>query len=99
MSATTSGNIKLGLLVLTGLGLLISTLYIIGKNEDIFGSHFELRARFANANGLMAGNNIRFSGIQAGTVKSIRVIDDTTIEATLLIDNALQPYINANAEA
>ena len=99
MSETKNNNIKLGLLVLAGLFLLISTLYIIGKNENIFGSHFELRARFANANGLMAGNNIRFSGIQAGTVKSIKVIDDTTIEAVLLIDKVMQPYINSNAEA
>lgn len=99
MAGSTHNNIKLGLLVLAGLFVLISTLYIIGKNENIFGSHFELRARFDNANGLMAGNNIRFSGIQAGTVKNIRVIDDTTIEAVMLIDNAMKPFINGNAQA
>jgi phospholipid/cholesterol/gamma-HCH transport system substrate-binding protein len=98
MAETKYNNVKLGLLVLGGLVLLISTLYYIGKNENLFGSNFQLRTRFANANGLLAGNNVRFSGMQAGTVKSVRVINDTTIEAILLIDNTMRPYINKNAE-
>lgn len=95
----TFSHLKLGLLVLGGLFLLVTTLYIIGKNENYFGSHFTLRARFTNANGLINGDNIRFSGLQAGTVRTIRVIDDTTIEAVLLIDKAMRPYIRKNALA
>jgi phospholipid/cholesterol/gamma-HCH transport system substrate-binding protein len=92
-------NLKLGMLVLSGLFLFIMTLYIIGKNENFFGSNFEIKTRFTNVNGLMPGNNIRFAGIQAGTVKRIRIIDDTTIEVTLSIDNAMKPYIHKNAIA
>ena len=99
MEGTTNKNIKLGSLVLAALVLLISTLYIIGRNENIFGSHFELKTRFRNANGLVAGNNVRFAGLQAGTVQRIRVIDDTTIEAVLLIDAAMKPFIHRNAQA
>lgn len=95
----TSSHLKLGLLVLAGLFLLVSTLYIIGKNENYFGAHFQLRARFTNANGLISGDNIRFSGLQAGTVRTIHVIDDTTIEVVLLIDKAMRPYIHKNALA
>ena len=92
-------NLRLGLLVLAGLGVLVATLYIIGKNENYFGSHFQLRARFVDADGLVNGDNVRFSGLQAGTVRSIRVIDDTTIEAMLLIDKSMRPYIHKNALA
>lgn len=99
MTAPLSNNVKLGLLVLSGLFLLVATLYIIGKNENYFGSHFELRARFVDADGLVNGDNVRFSGLQAGTVRSIRVIDDTTIEAVLLIDKAMRPFIRRNALA
>lgn len=99
MTAPLSNNIKLGLLVLAGLLVLVATLYIIGKNENYFGSHFELRARFADADGLVNGDNVRFSGLQAGTVRAVRVIDDTTIEAVLLIDKAMRPYIRRNALA
>ena len=90
---------RLGLMVLAGLALLVSTLYIIGKNENLFGSHFSLRARFGNVSGLMKGNNIRFAGIQAGTVRDIRVLNDTTIEVEMSIDKGLQPYIHKNAMA
>lgn len=92
-------NIKLGLLVLSGLFLFIMTLYVIGKNENIFGSSYRIKARFSNLNGLMKGNNVRFAGIQAGTVKNILIINDTTIEVEMLIDKALSPYIKKNAQA
>lgn len=99
MTAPLSNNIKLGLLVLAGILVLVAALYIIGKNENYFGSHFELRARFVDADGLVNGDNVRFSGLQAGTVRTIHVIDDTTIEAVLLIDKAMRPYIRSNARA
>ncbi|HLZ89243.1 MAG TPA: MlaD family protein [Puia sp.] len=94
-----SKNIRLGLLVLAGMTLLISTLYVIGKNQNLFGSHFALRARFRNINGLMKGNNIRFSGIQAGTVSDVRVLNDTAIEVVLLVDQSMKPFIHRNALA
>ena len=99
MATPTNSSTKLGLLVLSGLFLFILTLYIIGKNQNMFGSSYKLKARFTEVNGLMKGNNIRFSGIQAGTVKSIRIIDDTTIEVVMLINNDLKPYIHTNADA
>jgi phospholipid/cholesterol/gamma-HCH transport system substrate-binding protein len=99
MATQTISNTKLGLLVLSGLFLFILTLYIIGKNQNMFGSSYRLKARFTEVNGLMKGNNIRFSGIQAGTVKSVRIIDDTTIEVVMLINNDLKPYIHTNAAA
>lgn len=92
-------NIKLGAFVLTGLLALIFTLYMIGQNRSLFGSNFELRARFSNVNGLTEGNNVLFSGIQAGTVKSITVLDDTTIETIMLVDNKFKSFIRKNAFA
>lgn len=65
----------------------------------MFGSKFQLRARFSDVNGLMEGNNVRFSGIQAGTVERITILNDTTIEVTLLINKKAQPYIRKNSFA
>jgi len=99
MEAQTKNNIKLGLLVLAGLLLLILTLYGVGKNQHLFGSNFQLKARFSNISGLMKGNNIRFSGIQVGTVKRIEILNDTTIEVTMLIDEDVKPFMHRNAIA
>lgn len=92
-------NIKLGVFVLAGLMALILAFYMIGKNHNMFGSNFVIKARFSNLNGLVEGNNVLFSGIQAGTVKSVSLINDTTIEVTLLIDNKIRSYIHKNAIA
>lgn len=90
-------NIKLGVFVLAGLLTIILSFYMIGKNRDLFGSNFQLKARFSNLNGLTEGNNVLFSGIQAGTVKTIAIYNDTTIEVTLQISDKLKSYIHKNA--
>ncbi len=93
------GNVKLGAFVLGGLLFLVLLLYMIGKNRNLFGSTYILKARFDNVKGLVAGNNVRFSGIQAGTVKRIKILADTVIEVTMIIDTKMEPIIRKNAIA
>ena len=99
MSKRTISNIKLGVFVLAGLLFLVLLLYMIGKNKNLFGSSFELKARFQNVQGLRPGNNIRFSGIEAGTVKKINILNDTMIEVVMLIDTKMKKYIRKTAVA
>jgi phospholipid/cholesterol/gamma-HCH transport system substrate-binding protein len=99
MNKRMTSNIKLGIFVLSGLAFLILMLYLIGKNENLFGPSFELKARFQNVQGLRPGNNIRYSGIQAGTVKKINIINDTTIEVVMLVDTKMKNYIHKSAIA
>ncbi|RYY40654.1 MAG: MCE family protein [Chitinophagaceae bacterium] len=89
-------TVKLGAFVVAGLAFLLLMLYTIGKNQNLFGRNFILRAHFSNASGLIAGNNVRFSGIDAGTVKEVSVLNDTTIEVTMLIKRSLQKHIRKN---
>ncbi|SDF49978.1 phospholipid/cholesterol/gamma-HCH transport system substrate-binding protein [Mucilaginibacter pineti] len=90
-------NTKLGIFVMAGLFVLILTFFMIGKNKSLFGGDFVLKARFSNLNGLMEGNNVLYAGIQAGTVKNIALINDTTIEVTLAINSKVKAYIHKNA--
>ena len=99
MAKDTLNNVKLGLFISVALVIVIISLYLIGRNQNFFGSNFYVRARFANINGLITGNNVRFSGIQVGVVDKIKVIDDTTVEVVLVIDKNMQPYIHQNSIA
>lgn len=90
-------NIKLGVFVMGGLLFLILLLYMIGKNENLFGSNFRLRVRFENVQGLTPGNNVRYAGIQAGTVKKVIILNDTLIEVLMLIETRMKPFIRKNA--
>lgn len=92
-------NTKVGVLVLAGLLFLIFTLYMIGKNRNLFGSTFTIKAVLNNVNGLVPGNNVRFKGMDVGTVKSISVANDTAIYVTMTIDEKIRPYIKKNAIA
>ncbi len=99
MARQTISNIKLGVFVITGLLFLILLLYMIGKNESLFGSTFRLRAQFGNVQGLTSGNNVRYAGIQVGTVKKVRILNDTIIEVVMLVDTKMKGFIRKNAIA
>lgn len=97
MAKKSINNIKLGAFVLGGLLFLVLLLYMIGKNRNLFGSTYRLKARFENVQGLVAGNNVRYSGIEAGTVKKINILNDTLIEVTMIIDKKMKNIIRKNA--
>jgi phospholipid/cholesterol/gamma-HCH transport system substrate-binding protein len=99
MSKRVINNAKLGVFVLGGLLFLVILLYMIGKNRNLFGNTYVLKARFENIQGLVAGNNVRFSGIQAGTVKKVKILSDTVIEVTMIIETKMKSIIRKNAIA
>jgi phospholipid/cholesterol/gamma-HCH transport system substrate-binding protein len=99
MSQETSKNIRVGAFILVGTVLLIFSLYLIGAKQNLFGSTFELKSQFKNVNGLMPGNNVRFTGIDVGTVKTVQIINDSTVDVTMVIEDKVQAFIKKNATA
>ena len=99
MEKQTLNSIKLGIFVLSGLLLLILSLYILGKNRNLFGARFELKTHFEDVNGLVSGNNVRYSGIEVGSVSDVVILNDTTIEVTMSIDKKMKGIIRSNAIA
>lgn len=97
MAKRTFNHIRLGMFVTAGIAFLVLILYIIGKNENLFGKTFVLKARFENVHGLMRGNNVRFGGIDAGTVSKVDVLNDTLFEVTLLVKTKFKKYIHNDA--
>ena len=87
------------MVVIAGMVFLILMLYMIGKNRNLLGKTFTLKAMISNANGLVPGNNVRFKGIDVGTVKDITVENDTAILVTMVIDEKIRPYLKRNAVA
>lgn len=90
-------TVKLGVFVLSGLLFLVLLLYMIGKNQHLFGPAFVLKARFENVQGLVPGNNVRFAGIEVGTVKRLHILNDTLIEVVMTVDKKMKQYIRNNA--
>lgn len=92
-------NIRLGIFVAIGTLFLVGSLYYMGRKQNLFGSSFRISTYFYNVSGLRTGNNVRFSGIDVGTVESIEIVNDTLIKVTLLIEQEMQPFIKKDAIA
>jgi phospholipid/cholesterol/gamma-HCH transport system substrate-binding protein len=99
MEKTASQKIRLGLFVIIGLTLFVLTIYFIGSKQQMFGKTETLTAVFNNVAGLQLGNNVRYSGINVGTVRGIEIVNDSTINVEMQIDETILPHIKKNALA
>ncbi|WP_396195201.1 MlaD family protein [Flavobacterium sp.] len=99
MEKTASQKIRLGLFVIIGLSLFVLAIYFIGTKQQMFGKTEPLTAVFNNVSGLQLGNNVRYSGINVGTVRGIEIINDSTINVEMQIDRTVFPHIKKNAVA
>lgn len=99
MEKTDNQKIRLGLFIIIGSILFFAAIYFIGNKQNLFGNTSNLKAVFANINGLQVGNNVRYAGIDIGTVKAIEMINDTTVTVEMIIDTKIMTHIKKNAIA
>ena len=99
MKKSASQQIKLGIFVVVGTILLITALYFIGNRQNLFTNNIRLYAEFENVNGLQLGNNVRFSGINVGTVGRIEMNEGSKIIVEMMIEEKTGKYIRKDAIA
>ncbi|WP_369764704.1 MlaD family protein [Flavobacterium sp. WC2429] len=99
MEKTTSQKIRLGLFVIIGLILFVLAIYFIGDKQKMFGKTNHLETIFTNVNGLQLGNNVRFSGVNVGTVRGIEMVNDSNIKVDMIIDKTIFRHIKKDAIA
>jgi phospholipid/cholesterol/gamma-HCH transport system substrate-binding protein len=99
MKNTNSQKLRLGLFVILGSLLFIVAVYLIGQRQNMFKKTFEISAYFQNVNGLQNGNNVRYSGIDIGTVKAITMINDSSIKVDMSIEEKIITHIKKDAIA
>lgn len=97
---TYSNNFKLrlGLFVFAGLLLFVFAIFIIGRQKNLFNPVFRLSATFYNVSGLQVGNNIRFSGINVGTVDNLSIVNDSTVQVDMLIRKDVEKFIKKDCK-
>ncbi|MBK6824337.1 MAG: MCE family protein [Saprospiraceae bacterium] len=99
MEKTIRQNIRLGILVIAGTALFILTVYLIGNRQRLFGNTLTISAYFKNINGLILGNSVRYSGVDAGTVNAIEMMQDKSIRVEMAIDKNIMKFITKDAVA
>jgi phospholipid/cholesterol/gamma-HCH transport system substrate-binding protein len=91
-------KVRLGMFIAGGVALFVLAIFIIGKQKNLFDPVFRVTTTFYNVSGLQVGNNIRFSGINVGTVNNIRIVNDSTVEVEMMIRKNVRQFIKSDCE-
>lgn len=92
-------KVRLGLFIIGGVALFLLALFILGKQKNLFNPVFKLTTDFHNIGGLEVGSNIRFAGINVGTVDNIGFLNDSTVQVDLLVNKSVQEYLKDDCQA
>jgi len=99
MILETKQRIKLGIFVSTGAILLVTALYFLGNKKSMFSKTVSIHTSFKNINGLVAGNNVRLSGIDIGTVSKVEIKSATNILVEMTLEEKYAEFIGINSIA
>lgn len=99
MNISAAQKTKTGLFVLVSLLLLLALIFVITKQKKLYADTFLVKVQFKNIAGTKEGNFVRFAGINIGTVETIQIINDSTVQLELNIEKNVQPYIKSDAVA
>ena len=97
--ATKGDPLRLGLFVLAGTIVLALGLYLLGSKRNLFSSTITVEGTFRQVNGLRPGNNVRYMGINVGTVEHISIVNDTAVHVEMAIRADDAAHIRDNVMA
>ena len=89
-------KLKLGIFVSLSITLFIAGIYLIGERQQLFSSTFHVSGIFKDISGLQIGNNVRFSGINVGTIDNINIINDSLVKVDMLIRKEVKKFIHTD---
>lgn len=84
---------------MAGTFVFVIALYLIGSKDNLFTQGFRISANFKDVKGLLIGNNVRFSGINIGTVKELNIINDSTVSVVMNLLESSRKFIRKNTVA
>ena len=99
MKTSISQKVKTGIFTLAGILLFVAGIFFIGSKKNMFDDTFMIYGTFKNIGGLEVGNNIRFAGINVGTIKNIRIVSDTMIRVDMSMKSQVKPFLKKDALA
>lgn len=91
--------IIVGFFITLGIIILVVGIFTLGGQKKTFSPSLTVSAVFNNVNGLQKGNNVWFSGVKIGTVKSLDFFGTSQVKVTFNIDRKAHEYIRKDAKA
>jgi len=91
--------ITVGFFVTIGIIILLVGIFTLGGQKKSFAASLPVMAVFNNVGGLKKGDNVWFSGVRIGTVKSIQFYGSSQVKVTLNIDKKAHEFIRKDTKA
>lgn len=85
--------------MILGITIFVAAVYFIGNRQNLFGNNSVIISVFKDVSGLQPGNNVRFAGVNVGTVQNIKIVNDTSIAVSMRIDQRTMDFIRKNSLA
>lgn len=98
-STSSSRSVIVGIFILIGIAIFALTILTLGDQRKTFTESIVVTSFYSNVNGLQKGNNIWFSGVKVGTIKSVDIIESGKVEVRMNIDEAAKKYIHNDVRA
>ena len=92
-------SVMVGIFILLAIIIFIAGVFLLGGQQKRFVNSISIKAVFDDVAGLKPGNNVWFSGVKIGTVKTISFYGESQVEITLNIEEKTRQYIRKDAKA
>lgn len=100
MAPTLEREIKVGLFVTLGVGLLTAAVLLLGSTENMFDKRTRFITYFPNVDGLIVGAKVALSGVSVGTVQGIEFdTERRSIKVTLAVIKEARPWLRGDSLA
>ena len=91
-------QIKVGVFVVSGLAILLTTIFMLGSNKSYFQDVFEVSSYFDSVQGLNKGAVVSLSGVKIGNVDGIFYDEQKNlVKITMRIDSAFRSKIRKDS--
>ncbi|MES2064020.1 MAG: MlaD family protein [Bacteroidota bacterium] len=98
MDASENRNsIIVGVFVLLGVAVFVIGVLTLGGQQKSFVKSIHISSVFNDVSGLKKGNNVWFSGVKVGTIKTLTFTGPGQVDVIMSIDASTQQYIHRNA--
>ncbi|MBN1951874.1 MAG: MCE family protein [Bacteroidales bacterium] len=97
MQQKSKRDIRVGFFILVSFLLFLGAILILGGKRNMFSKNIKISTVFTNISGLRVGDNVRFTGIDVGTVSDIEILSDTAVKVVLSLEKDVAVFIKKDS--
>lgn len=94
-----SRAVVVGIFTLLGVAIFVLMILTLGSQRKTFIDSIVVKSYFTNVNGLLEGNNVWYTGVKIGTVRTIKIVPGGTVEVKMNIEKTAVKFIHNDARA